>query len=117
MEYVVALVQGIYFFVTGVWPLISMRTFLMVTGPKTDLWLVKTVGVILAVIGIVLIVAQVNAEINTSIIILAIGSGLGLAIVEFIYVAKRVISPIYLGDAFAEIVLIAWWVLSIALSN
>jgi hypothetical protein len=117
MEYVVALVQGIYFFVTGVWPLISMRTFLMVTGPKTDLWLVKTVGVILAVIGMVLIVAQVNAETNTSIIILAIGSGLGLAIVEFIYVAKRVISPIYLGDAFAEIVLIAWWVLSIALSN
>jgi hypothetical protein len=117
MEYVVALVQGIYFFVTGVWPLISMKTFLKITGPKTDLWLVKTVGVILAVIGIVLIVAQVNAEINTSIIILAIGSGLGLAIVEFIYVAKRVISPIYLGDAFAEIVLIAWWVLSIALSN
>lgn len=117
MEYLVALVQGIYFFVTGIWPLISMRTFLLVTGPKTDLWLVKTVGVILAVIGIVLIVAQVNAEINTSIIILAIGSGIGLAIVEFIYVAKRVISPIYLGDAFAEIVLIAWWVLSIALSN
>ena len=117
MDYLVALVQGIYFFVTGIWPLISMRTFLMVTGPKTDLWLVKTVGVILAVIGIVLIVAQVNAEINTSLIILAIGSGLGLAIVEFIYVVKRVISPIYLGDAFAEIVLIAWWVLSIILNN
>ena len=116
MEYLVALVQGIYFFVTGVWPLISMKTFLKITGPKTDLWLVKTVGVILAVIGTVLIVAQINGEINTSIIVLAIGSGLGLAIVEFIYVAKRVISPIYLGDAFAELILIAWWVFSIALS-
>jgi hypothetical protein len=116
MEYLVALVQGIYFFVTGVWPLVSMKTFLMITGPKTDLWLVKTVGVILAVIGVVLIAAQVNAEINTSIMILAIGSALGLAIVEFIYVAKRVISPVYLGDAFAELILIAWWVLSIALS-
>jgi hypothetical protein len=116
MEYLVALVQGIYFFVTGVWPLISMKTFVKITGPKTDLWLVKTVGVILAVIGIVLVVAQVNAEINTPIIVLAIGSGLGLAIVEFIYVAKRVISPIYLGDAFAEIILIVWWVLTIALS-
>lgn len=116
MEHLVALVQGIYFFVTGVWPLLSMKTFLMVTGPKTDLWLVKTVGMILAVIGAVLILAQVNAEINTSIIVLAIGSAISLAIVEFIYVAKRVISPIYLADAVAELILVAWWGLSILFS-
>jgi hypothetical protein len=114
MEYRVALVQGIYFFVTGIWPILSMKTFLMITGPKTDLWLVKTVGIILAVVGLVLIVAQVNAEINTSIILIAIGSGLGLAFVEFTYVAKRVISPIYLGDAFLELILIGWWVISVA---
>ena len=116
MEYLVALVQGIYFFVTGVWPLLSMKTFLMVTGPKTDLWLVKTVGMILAVIGAVLIRAQVNAEINTSIIVLAIGSAISLAIVEVIYVAKRVISPIYLADAVAELILVAWWGLSILIT-
>ena len=116
MEHLVALIQGIYFFVFGVWPIISMGTFLKVTGPKTDLWLVKTVGLILAVIGVVLVVAQVNAEINTSIIILAIGSALSLAIVEFVYVAKRIISPIYLGDAVVELILIGWWVLSIVFS-
>jgi hypothetical protein len=55
MENTIALVQGIYFFLTGVWPLISMRTFLRITGPKTDLWLVKTVGLILAVMGAVLV--------------------------------------------------------------
>jgi hypothetical protein len=116
MEYLVALVQGIYFFVTGIWPLLSMKTFLMVTGPKTDLWLVKTVGMILAVIGAVLILAQVNGEINTPIIVLAMGSAISLAMVEFIYVAKRVISPIYLADAAAELVLVVWWGLSIAFS-
>lgn len=116
MEYLVSLAQGIYFFVTGVWPLVSMKTFLMVTGPKTDLWLVKTVGVILAVIGLVLIVAQVNAEINTAIIVLAIGSALSLALVEFVYVAKRVISAVYLGDAFLELILIGWWIVSISIS-
>ena len=113
MDYLVALVQGIYFVVFGIWPILSMGTFLRVTGPKTDLWLVKTVGIILAVIGVVLIVAQINAEINTSIIILAIGSALSLALVEVIYVAKRVISPIYLGDAIIELILIGWWILSI----
>lgn len=116
MDHLVALIQGIYFFVSGIWPLISMSTFLKVTGPKTDLWLVKTVGLILAVIGAALIVAQVNAEINTSIVVLAIGSALSLAIVEVVYVAKRVISPIYLGDAVIELILIGWWVVSIRLS-
>jgi hypothetical protein len=115
MEHPVALVQGIYFFVSGIWPILSMRTFLAVTGPKTDLWLVKTVGIILAVIGVVLIFSQVNAQINLSIIILAIGSALSLAIVEFIYVAKQVISPIYLGDAILELILIGWWVLDLVI--
>jgi hypothetical protein len=116
MEYLVALVQGIYFFVFGIWPIISMSTFLKVTGPKTDLWLVKTVGLTLAVIGLALIVAYVNAEISTSLVILAVGSALSLAVVEFVYVAKRVISPIYLADAAVELLLIGWWVLSIALA-
>ena len=113
MDHLAALIQGIYFFVSGIWPILHMGSFLKVTGPKTDLWLVRTVGIILAVIGAVLIFAQVNAEINTSLIILAMGSALGLAVVEFIYVAKRVISPIYLGDAFLELILIGWWILSI----
>ena len=113
MEYLVALIQGMYFFVFGIWPILHMESFLKVTGQKTDLWLVKTVGLTLAVIGAVLIFAQVNAEINTSLIILGIGSALSLAVIEFVYVAKRVISPIYLGDAFLELILIGWWVASI----
>lgn len=115
METIVAFVQGVYFFITGVWPLVSINTFQKVTGPKTDLWLVKTVGIILATIGAVLVFAQINAEINSSIIFLAIGTALSLAIVEFIYVAKRAISPIYLGDAFFELALIAWWLMDIFL--
>ncbi len=116
MEHAVALVQGIYFLISGVWPILSMRTFTKVTGPKTDLWLVKTVGLFLAVIGIVLIAAQIDDQINTPVIILAIGSALSLAVVELLYVTKRVISPIYLADAIIELILIAGWFVSIALS-
>lgn len=113
MESRVALVQGIYFLVTGVWPIISMKTFLLVTGPKTDLWLVKTVGLKLTLIGAVLLYAQLTGTINPPVILLAIGAALSLGLVEFIYVAKRVISPIYLADAFVELILIGWWILSI----
>ena len=113
MAHLIALVQGIYFFVFLIWPLIHMNSFLKVTGPKTDLWLVKTVGILLAIIGAVLIFAYYNAEINSSIVLLAIGSALSLAVVEFVYVAKRVISPIYLADATIELALITWWLLDI----
>ena len=117
MEYLVVLVQGIYFLASGIWPILHMESFLRVTGPKTDLWLVKTVGILLAVIGAVLILAQVNAEVNTSMIVLAIGSALSLALVDVTYVAKKVISPIYLADAIAELILIGWWVVSILVSR
>lgn len=113
MDPIVALIQGIYFFVTGIWPLVSMRTFLAVTGPKTDLWLVKTVGFILAVIGAVLIYAQWTAAVNPPVIFLAVGAAASLAFVEIVYVLKKVISPIYLGDAIAEVILIAWWAISL----
>ena len=62
MDNKVALVQGIYFFITGIWPILSMSTFLKITVPKTDLWLVKTVGLVLATIGAVLIYAQFTAH-------------------------------------------------------
>jgi hypothetical protein len=41
-EQAASLAQGAYHLVTGVWPLVSMRTFASVTGPKVDKWLVKT---------------------------------------------------------------------------
>ena len=113
MDYPVALVQGIYFFITGIWPILSIQTFLLVTGPKTDIWLVKTVGIVLATIGATLVFAQLNAQVNSPVIFLAIGSALSLTVVEVIYVAKRVISPIYLGDALVELVLIGWWAISL----
>lgn len=113
MENPVALVQGIYFFITGVWPLIHMKSFLLVTGPKADVWLVKTVGAVLAAIGATLVFAQWNAQVNAPVIFLAISAAVSLAIVEFVYVARRVISPVYLGDAFVELLLIAWWLVSI----
>jgi hypothetical protein len=112
MDDLVALVQGIYFFVSGIWPVLHMSSFLRVTGPKTDLWLVRTVGLILAVIGAALILAQVYAQVNAAIIVLAIGSALSLAVIEFIYVSRKVIPRIYLADAVIQVLIIGWWILS-----
>ena len=51
----VAQAQGLYYTATGLWPLVSMKTFERVTGPKHDDWLVKTVGLLIMAVGVTLI--------------------------------------------------------------
>ncbi len=109
-----ALAQGGYYFLTGIWPIFSIRTFQKITGPKNDLWLVKTVGVLISVIGAALLLAGYRGEIVPSTILLAVGSAIVLTGVDVIYVTKRIIAPIYLLDAFVELLLIAWWLFVIA---
>jgi len=105
-----ALIQGFYFLVTGLWPLIDLNTFQSVTGPKTDLWLVQTVGALVLVIGAVLLVAGWRRQKAVEILLLAVGSALALTAVDVIFVSQRRISPIYLLDAIIELALIGLWV-------
>lgn len=116
-------VQGIYYLLTGVWPLVSIETFQMVTGRKTDHlmtgreadhWLVMTVGVLVAAIGLALLVAAVRRSRPLEIAVLAIASAVGLTGIDVIYVARETIPPIYLADAAAEVILIAGWVFALA---
>ncbi len=109
---VVAQCQAVYYIVTGVWPLVHMKSFLMVTGPKTDLWLVKTVGVLITLIGVVIGLGGAQRSARKEITVLAVGSAAALTAVEMYYVARRSIAPIYLLDAVGEIGLIIGWVVS-----
>ncbi len=108
----VGLAQALYYIGTGIWSLVSIDTFQKVTGPKTDLWLVKTVGVLVIVIGGALGLASTRRSTGPEIPVLAVGSAVGLTAIDVIYVAKRRIAPIYLLDALGEIVLILGWVLA-----
>jgi predicted tellurium resistance membrane protein TerC len=105
----VALVQGGFYLLTGLWPLLHIRSFLLVTGPKRDLWLVKTVGVLVTVVGAVLLLSAFRGEVPPETAVLAIGCAVALAGVDMVYVGKRVIGPVYLWDAAAEAGLVLWW--------
>lgn len=65
----VAYVQGIYFLATGIWSLVHIASFQKVTGPKTDLWLVKTVGLLVIAIGAGLIVTAIDQDLDRRIVI------------------------------------------------
>jgi hypothetical protein len=103
--------QGLYYLVTGVWPLLSMRSFEAVTGAKTDRWLVKTVGVLVGVIGGVLMLSGRRRRVPLEPTLLATGSAAGLAAIDTIYASTGRISKIYLLDALAEVALLAGWAL------
>jgi len=106
-----ALFQGLFYVATGIWPLIDIVSFQIVTGPKTDLWLVRTVGVLVAVIGAVLIAASRARRITPEIALLAVGAALGLAAIDLRYALSGRISAVYLADAVAEIGLsVLWWI-------
>jgi hypothetical protein len=105
----VALVQGGFYTFTGVWALVDLDSFMAVTGPKTDLWLVKTVGALVTVIGGVLLAAGWRRRVTRDVLLLGIGAALSLATIDLVYVSAGRISRIYLLDAAAEVGLgIAW---------
>jgi hypothetical protein len=106
----VSLGQGLFYLVTGMWPLVSIRSFEMVTGPKADRWLVKTAGVLITVIGATLTLAGARRAVTPELRLLAVGSALGLTGIDVVYVRRGRISKVYLLDAIAELALVATWV-------
>lgn len=105
----IAKVQGGYWAVTGIWPLVHMPSFLWVSGPKEDLWLVRTVGLLLTLIGVVLFSAAINKRITTEVKGLGIGGAAAMAFVDFFYAMHDVIWDIYMLDGVAELIVIAAW--------
>lgn len=106
-----AALQGVFYVLTGVWPVLHIKSFERVTGPKTDRWLVRTVGLLITVIGAALIAVAVRGTPSLEAYMLGIGATLALAAVDVFYVSVRVIPKVYLLDAVVEVGLAVAWVL------
>ncbi|CAN5845967.1 hypothetical protein BH24CHL3_BH24CHL3_11280 [soil metagenome] len=102
-----------YDLITGVWPVFGIESFQKVSGRKTDIWLVKTVTLLILVIGAVIASAGLRRRITPEIVALAIGSSVALTTIDVVYVSQRRISPVYLLDGLANLILIGGWVLAI----
>jgi len=103
-----AIAQGAFDVVTGVWPIVHLRSFEAVTGPKPEGWLVKTVGALITVIGGALLSGGLRRRVSPELMLLAAGSAAALAAVDVIYSPQR-ISPVYLLDAALEGVIVTGW--------
>ena len=101
-------IQSAYYGVTGIWPLLHLPSFELVTGPKIDDWLVHMVGLLAAAIGLVLSSATVRNRVRSpEVLLLAVTSAAAFAAIDLWYGLTGRISPVYLADAGVQISLIA----------
>ena len=91
--------QGWFYLVTGLWPVLHIKSFEKVTGPKTDKWLVKTVGLMITCSGIIFL----KFTDDRSALWLAVMNAVTLAGVDIYYSLKGIIRKIYLLDAVVEL--------------
>ena len=103
--------QGIYTFITAIWPIVDIESFMFVSGYKTDVWLVKTVSILLLAISICLITNTSSNHPHLPIIILALLVAVGMAYVDFYYSLNGTISKIYMADGLVEILFIISWLI------
>jgi hypothetical protein len=104
-------VQGLYYALTALWPLIHMESFLFVSGPKTDLWLVKTFSVVLLCEGIGFLIAGLRREHAQSVYWFALSNATSLLWIDIYYSMAGLIRKIYLLDAAVQSLLLIAWLL------
>lgn len=106
---IVTFVQGFYYLITGIWPMLHMGSFVAVTGPKTDDWLVRMVALLSISIGATILVQKKGPY------VLHISTALSFIAIDCYYALNHVIWDIYLADAVAQAVIIVF--LGIGIKN
>ena len=101
--------HGLFNVVGGVWPLVSMRSFERVTGPKADRWLVRTVAGLMVVNGVTQLAAGSAPEALRLSRRLGQGTAATLAAIDLAYAPPGRISKVYLVDAAAELTWVVLW--------
>jgi energy-converting hydrogenase Eha subunit E len=100
--------QSAYYVLTGLWPLVHLGSFEAVTGPKTDDWLVRMVGLLATAIGGSIGVAVAREHTRApEVVVLAAAAAFAFGAIDLWYGLTGRISPVYLADAAVEIGLLA----------
>jgi hypothetical protein len=101
--------QSLYTFATGVWPIIDIQSFMQVTGPKADIWLVKTVGALLIPVSIALLSGLYYKTAKGPASMLGGGTAIAFICIDFYYALTGVISKIYLVDGGIQLIFLLLW--------
>ena len=103
--------QSGYYLATALWGILDIESFMEVSGPKTDIWLVKTVSVVLLSVCICLLSGLLLAEYSLPIFILGSTSAIALAIIDFRYTSDDTIKWVYAIDGVVQVLILISWII------
>jgi hypothetical protein len=107
---ILLLVQACYYFLTALWPIVHIESFMDVTGYKIDQWLVKTVGALLIPVSLTLGSYLFIKTDKGPAIILGGGCAIAFSCIDFYYTLSGTISSVYLLDGVLELFLLLGWI-------
>ena len=111
---VILAVMGMFYLGTGLWPIFHYRSFIAVTGPKVDVWLVKTVGLLVTCSGVVFLMPWLRGvDVPLELVVLACANAGALAGMDVFYASRGTIRKVYLADAVVEVGFVAVLLLSL----
>ncbi|HEY0653501.1 MAG TPA: hypothetical protein VGD65_10245 [Chryseosolibacter sp.] len=105
----IVIAHAAYILLTAIWPIVHIESFILVTGPKEDIWLVKTVGALLIPVGACLL-ACVAQPFRFPAFVLGAGTAVAFIVIDVHYALNDVISDIYLADALVEGIFLVGWI-------
>lgn len=103
-------VQTIYTLGTAIWPLVHVESFMQVTGVKTDVWLVKTVGALLVPMALCLGTYLFIQCDRRPAMLLGGLSAVAFICIDFYYALNDVISNVYMADGSLQAVFLFAWI-------
>jgi hypothetical protein len=101
-------IHGVFNVVGGLWPLLHLRSFEAVFGPKEDRWLVYTVAGLLTSVGYAQARAG-TAQAWPHARRLGVATATTLLGIDLVYVSRGRLRWTYLVDAIAEAALLVGW--------
>jgi hypothetical protein len=98
----VARAQGIFNLLGGAWPIVWLRSFEWVYGPKQEDWLQKTSGGLLVASAIALLAAEDSPESMRTARHIGVGVALTYLLVDLVYIPQGRLRKTYLQDLLCE---------------
>lgn len=105
----VAAAQGALFIVSGLWPVVHLKSFEAATGPKREGWLVKALGLVLASVGAGLALAATRRRVSDEAALVGALSSTALAAIDLRYAGTHRISRVYFVDALLHACSVVGW--------
>jgi hypothetical protein len=106
-------IQASYIFITALWPLIDIESFIRITGPKVDIWLVKTVGALLLSVSTAMLYSLTRRHLSSIVVVLAMTNAFAFICIDFWYSYIGRISTVYMLDGLLQLSFIFAWCLAL----